>query len=243
MESSSLHLSRTRNSSTHVEDEIARAEAMLLQRSDELTMLQEELQAFRASYTQIIGGLLAELALIDEAIKEAEARTLGIEHALESEEESSSTSNDDEADSNAMPARIGLRQLFWSVARIFHPDHAADEEEARRRHRIMAEASRAYKEGDIESLNSLLGDEGLQAYCAGSHAPDGIEDMASRLLGLKEQLRTIEFGIKRLKQNSLYRLKLKVEEERALGRDVLGEEADGIRRKIVKARKRLAHFS
>jgi hypothetical protein len=50
-------------------------------------------------------------------------------------------------------------------------------------------------------------------------------------------------GIKRLKQNSLYRLKLKVEEESALGRDVLSEEADGIRRKIVKARKRLAHFS
>jgi hypothetical protein len=126
---------------------------------------------------------------------------------------------------------------------MFHPDHAADEEEAKRRHRIMAEASRAYTDGDIESLNSLLGDEGLQAYCAGSHAPDGLEDIAGRLLSLKEQLRTVEFGIKRLKQNSLYRLKLKVEEESARGRDVLSEEANAIRRKIVKARKRLAHFS
>ncbi|HEV7861020.1 MAG TPA: hypothetical protein VGO91_20540 [Pyrinomonadaceae bacterium] len=242
MESSSLHLSRTRNSSTDVEDEIARVEALLVERSAELKILREELQAFRAGYTQTIGGLLAELALIEEAIKEAEARTLGIEHASESAEEGSPTSND-ATDSNGMPARIGLRKLFWSVARMFHPDHASDEEEARRRHRIMAEASRAYKEGDIESLNSLLGDEGLQAYCAGSHAPDGIEDMASRLLSLKEQLRTVEFGIKRLKQNSLYRLKIKVEEERATGRDALGQEAEGIRRKIVKARKRLAHFS
>jgi hypothetical protein len=241
MESRNLHLSRTRNSSTHVEDEIARVSALLAERSDELTFLQEDLQTFRASYTQMIGGLLAELAHIEEAIKEAEARVLGIEDASEPEDESDSTSND--VGLASMPLKIGLRKLFWSVARMFHPDHAADEEEAKRRHRIMAEASRAYTDGDIESLNSLLGDEGLQAYCAGSHAPDGLEEIASRLLSLKEQLRTVEFGIKRLKQNSLYRLKLKVEEERTLGRDVLGEEAGSIRRKIVKARKRLAHFS
>jgi hypothetical protein len=205
-------------------------------------MLQEDLQSFRASYTEMIGGLLAELAQVEEAIREAEARTLGIEHAPESEEENSATQND-AADSTGVPVKIGLRKLFWSVARMFHPDHASDEEEARRRHRIMAEASRAYQEGDVESLNSLLGDEGLQAYCAGSQAHDGLEDFAGRLLGLQEQLRTIEFGIKRLKQNSLYRLKIKAEEERATGRDLLGEEAYGIRRKIVKARKRLAHFS
>jgi hypothetical protein len=241
MENQSVHLSRTRNSSTFVEDEIARVEALLAERNEELTTLQEELQTFRASYTQVIGSLLAELAEVESAIKEAEARMLGIEH---DDEEESYTASVDAHDESGMLARTGLRKLFWSVARMFHPDHAADEEEAKRRHRIMAEASRAYQEGDVESLHSLLGDEQLQAYCAGSsHAPDKIEEMAGRLLGLKEQLRTTEFGIKRLKQNSLYRLKLKVEEEGASGRDVLGEEAHSIRRKIAKARKRLAHFS
>jgi hypothetical protein len=241
MESQSVHLSRTRNSSTFVEDEIARVEALLVERNEELTTLQEELQTFRARYTQVIGSLLAELAEVERAITEAEARRLGIEHV---DEEESYTASVDAPDESGMLARTGLRKLFWSVARMFHPDHAADEEEAKRRHRIMAEASRAYQEGDVESLHSLLGDEQLQAYCAGSsHAPDNIEEMAGRLLGLKEQLRTTEFGIKRLKQNSLYRLKLKVEEEGAAGRDVLGEEAHSIRRKIAKARKRLAHFS
>jgi hypothetical protein len=241
MESQSVHLSRTRNSSTFVEDEIARVEALLVERNEELTTLQEELQTFRARYTQVIGSLLAELAEVERAIKEAEARMLGVEH---DEEEESYTASVDAPDESGMLAKTGLRKLFWSVARMFHPDHATDEEEAKRRHRIMAEASRAYQEGDIESLHSLLGDEQLQAYCAGSsRAPDKIEEMAGRLLGLKEQLRTTKFGIKRLKQNSLYRLKLKVEAEGAAGRDVLGEEAHSIRRKIAKARKRLAHFS
>ncbi|MFN2456524.1 MAG: hypothetical protein ABR577_20225, partial [Pyrinomonadaceae bacterium] len=69
-----------------------------------------------------------------------------------------------------LPVKTALRKLFWSVARMFHPDHAADEKEARRRHTIMAEASRAYRDGDIESLHTLLGDEQLQFFCVGAHA-------------------------------------------------------------------------
>jgi hypothetical protein len=126
---------------------------------------------------------------------------------------------------------------------MFHPDHASDEDEARRRHTIMAEASRAYRDGDVESLSTLLGDEQLQSYCASSARADEPEDTAARLLHLKEELVTIEFGIKRLRQDRLYHLMLTSAEETRQGRDQLAQMADSIRRKIVKARNRLAHLS
>jgi hypothetical protein len=126
---------------------------------------------------------------------------------------------------------------------MFHPDHASDEDEARRRHTIMAEANRAYRDGDIESLSTLLGDEQLQSYCASGARDDEPEDTAARLLNLKEELVTIEFGVKRLRQDRLYHLMLASAEESRQGRDQLSQMADSIRRKIVKARNRLAHFS
>ena len=108
----------------------------------------------------------------------------------------------------------------------------------------MAEASRAYREGDAESLNTLLGDEELQFYCATARGDASAEeDAATRLFNLKEELRTVEFGIKRVRQDSLYQLKLRAEEESARGRDVLAETAERTRRRIAKARRRLEHLS
>ncbi len=212
--------------------------AVLAERRVELVHLQEEFHAFKARYTQGIGGLLAELAEIEREIRAAEARTLGVEHEAEDESE---PDEDVSVSTASVPLKTGLRKLFWSVARMFHPDHASDTEEAQRRHTIMAEASRAYREGDIDSLHTLLGDEQLQSFCAGTH--DEAEDALSRLLRLKEDLRTVEFGIKRIRQDGLYQLKLKVDEEALQGRDPLAEQAASLKRKIVKARRRLEHLS
>ncbi|MGA9998323.1 MAG: hypothetical protein WBP93_23115, partial [Pyrinomonadaceae bacterium] len=191
-------------------------------------------------YTQVVGSRLAELEEIERAIKQAEARTLGVEHQVESEE------TEDHSERRAFTSengRKGLRKLFWSVARLFHPDHAADEAEARRRHSVMAEANRAYREGDIDSLHTLLGDEELRSYCASAHAVEETEDLTGKLLRLKEERRTVEFGIKRIKQDNLYRLKLSVEEDAARGKDSLAETAASINRQITKARHRLEHLA
>src|SRR6185295_7830205 len=104
----------------------------------------------------------------------------------------------------------------------------------------MAEASRAYQEGDVESLHTMLGDEQLQFFCTTQGTADeGEEDLASRFLRLKGELNTVEFGIKRIRQDSLYRLKLKVDEDAREGRDALAQMAENIDRQITKARRRL----
>jgi hypothetical protein len=220
--------------------EVERLEALLAERRAELVASQEELREFKERYARTVGGRLAELSEVEDEIRRAEARLAGLDEEEDAEDE---PSNFYEPSPSASPGKKGLRQLFWSVARMFHPDHAADEGEARRRHSIMAEASRAYRDGDVESLSTLLGDEQLQSYCAASAREDEPQDIGARLLNLKEELITIEFGIKRLKHDRLYHLMLSAADESRHGRDALAQMTDSITRKIAKARNRLAHLS
>jgi hypothetical protein len=241
MESISLQPTATAQETTDLPAEVARLEALLAERRAELSASQEEMREFKARYTQTVGSRLAELAEVEQEIKRAEERMLGVE--AEEDAGEGAGAGRQEHDPTGVPVKTALRKLFWSVARLFHPDHAGDEHEARRRHSIMAEASRAYREGDVESLNTLLGDEQLQSFCASTRPPEEEEDLADRLMSLKEELRTVEFGLKRLRQDALFRLRQRVAAEAAEGRDALAAEAERIERQIVKARRRLEHLS
>jgi hypothetical protein len=220
--------------------EVERLSTLLAERRAELTTLQNEFREFKERYARAVGGRLSELEEVEREIRRAESRLTGLEAEPDDEDERAGFY---EPSPSASKGKTGLRKLFWSVARMFHPDHASDEGEARRRHAIMAEASRAYRDGDLESLSTLLGDEQLQSFCATSSREDEPEDISARLLNLKEELITIEFGIKRLKQDRLYHLMLSVAEESRQGRDSLAQIANTVTRKIAKARNRLAHLS
>lgn len=243
MQSLSLQPSAARDEPSDPAAEVARLESLLSERQFELTTLQVEMHKCKIRYTEIVGSRLAELAEIEQAIKQAEAR-LNDPEGDELGEEGEGASNDLGTTHGAEKSPVGnsLRKLFWSVAKLFHPDHAADETEARRRHQIMVEASRAYREGDAESLHTLLGDEELHFYCTRVQAADTPENLQDKIMSLREELRTVEFGIQRLTQNGLYRIKLAADAEATHGRDALAEEAKRINRQIVKARHRLTNL-
>jgi hypothetical protein len=235
-----LHTEASEARRFDVGEECARLEAELAERRAELSELQGRFREFKLTYARVVGGPLVELAEVEAAVRAAEARLLGAE---EEEAETAGEAAQDFYAREPEAGRASLKKLFWSVARLFHPDHAADEGEAERRHSIMAEASRAYRDGDVESLNTLLGDEQLQFYCATSARDEEPQDAGTRLLNLKEELRTAEFGIKRIRQDRLYHLMLSAEQEARAGRDALAEMAGRINRKIRKARNRLEHLS
>lgn len=244
MQGLTLHETAAQKAPFDLEREILCLEATLTERRTELVALQQELRAFKEHYARVVGSRLAELGEVERALKEAEASLFNLEAEAESKAEEDAAQASAEAQhSMSASGKTALRKLFWSVARLFHPDHATDENEAGRRHAVMAEASRAYQEGDIESLHMLLGDEQLQFFCAQSGADAEEEDQAGRLLRLKGELRTAEFGIKRIRLDGLYHLKLKVDEEAKNGRDVLTQMAENINRQIVKARRRLEHLA
>ncbi|HYG80323.1 MAG TPA: hypothetical protein VD861_08055 [Pyrinomonadaceae bacterium] len=235
----SLHETAAQTAQPDLELQVSKLELLLAERRTELVALQQELRAFKERYAQVVGGRLAELAEVERSIKEAEARLFDLEAEDEEEEEAEA---DDARPTATANGKSAMRKLFWAVARLFHPDHAADEREASRRHAVMAEASRAYQEGDVESLHTLLGDEQLQFFCTTQGADEGEEDLASRFLRLKGELSTVEFGIKRTRQDGLYRLKLKADEDAREGRDSLAQMAENIDRQITKARRRLEHL-
>jgi hypothetical protein len=229
-----LHPESVEREKADLASEIAETTVLLDDRKLELANLQTEFREFKERYARIVGGRLAELAEVEQALREAEERIHGIENASEETEPV-------EEERPVQPKQTSLRKLFWSVARLFHPDHATDDLEARRRHTVMAQATRAYSEGDFESLETLLGDDELRFYCTtGSQKELGL---AEQLWALKDELRTIEFGIKRIKQDPLYIQKLSADALAAEGRDALTQLAETISRKIVKARNRLQHFS
>ncbi len=241
MQSLSLHETAAQNAPPALEIQISELESILTMRRAELVVLQQELRAFKERYARVVGSRLAELGEVERSLKEAEARLFNLETEAEGEvEENTATETQP---STSASGKTALRKLFWSVARLFHPDHATDEKEAKRRHEVMAEASRAYTEGDVESLNTLLGDEQLQFFCASQGADDPQEDLTGRLLRLKGELSTVEFGLKRIRQDGLYRLKLKVDEDAEGGRDALVAMAENIERQITKARRRLEHLA
>ena len=221
--------------------ECERLTAEVAERGAELSALQEKFREFKTRYARAVGGQLAELSEVEARIRAAEARLLGLEEEKKEEEEAGAAS--DFYATAPTAGKASLRKLFWSVARLFHPDHAADGREAERRHAVMVEASRAYREGDVDSLNTLLGDEQLQFYCASAARDAEPEDAGTRLLNLKEELRTVEVGFKRIRQDRLYQLMLEAEAEAAAGRDALTATAERIRRKVRKAHNRLAHLS
>lgn len=241
MQSITLQKTDTDKEPLNVTAEIARLELAVAERRRELAELQEEMRVFKARYTGVVGSRLAELAEVEREIKLAKARLLGLEAEEEAAAEDEKVKDFEEA--SALPAGKAMRKLFWAVAKLFHPDHAGDEREAKARHTVMAEASRAYREGDVESLHTLLGDEQLQSLCAVGGGEAEVNDPEARLLGLEIELRTVEFGIKRIRQDGLYRTRLKVEEEALAGRDALAQMAEQIDRQITKARHRLAHLS
>ncbi len=240
MHSLTLHPAANTNAPHDPAGEVARLEALLAERRKELSALRETLHNFKTDYTRQVGSRLAELADVERDIRAAESRLLGHDDA--SSDDGSDADDNAFAPVTASPVKLTLRKLFWSIAKAFHPDYAADAGEARRRHTIMAEASRAYREGDVESLHTLLGDETLQSYCATAHNAADEEDLGARLIRLKEELRTVEFGLKRLTQDGLYRTMLAADEAHARGRDTLADMAERIQRQIVKARHRLANL-
>ena len=243
MQSLSLHETASQNAPPDLELQISELESLLVERRSELVDLQQELRAFKERYAHVVGSRLAELGEVERAIKDAEARLFDLESEADSDAGDEGAAADEMQRSTTVSGKTALRKLFWSVARLFHPDHATDEKEAKRRHEVMSEASRAYQEGDVESLNTLLGDEQLQFFCASQGGEDVEEDLTGRLLRLKGELSTVEFGIKRIRQDGLYRLKIKVDADTTEGRDALTMMADNIDRQIVKARHRLEHLS
>ncbi len=217
--------------------ELLRLENTLSARREELATLQDEMRLFRERYVEIVGERLAELA-------EVERQIAAIEKLASPDTDETQAADEVEDDFFSLKTpkeNSSVRKLFWSIAKLFHPDFAGDDSDEReRRHAIMAEASCAYQDGDAERLTALLSDDAFLSSCVSTSGEAEDEmTLARRLSRVREQLGTVEYGIRRTKQDGFYQMKIRVDNDAARGRDALAEMAARINKNIFQARLKL----
>ena len=218
-----------------------------------MATLHAELRTFENRYLRIVGVRYTELDEIEAQIAEAlahlnpkdnKAREKAEKARYRAQESSHATGNIQE---QKEPLRFkpseNLKKLYREVAKLIHPDLATDEEERLRRQQLMAEANRAYEEGDEERLRAILQEwESSPESVKGAGTIADLVRVIRKISQVEERLRTIEIEITQLKESDLYKLKIKVEVVEKERHDLLSEMAGQIDKQIADARKRLAEI-
>lgn len=234
--------------------ELAALEVELAQRELDLATLQAELRTFENRYLRIVGVRYTKLdeieAQIAEALarlnpKDSKAKKQAAEARTKAQESTQTTDNIQEPkQQNQFKPSESLKKLYREVAKRIHPDLATDEEERTRRQHLMAEANRAYKEGDEERLEAILREwESSPESVKGEGTGTDLVRAIRKIAQVEERLRTIEVEIVQLKESDLYKLKTKVEEAEKEGRDLLADMAKQLGKQISDAHKRLTEIN
>ncbi|OIO34199.1 MAG: hypothetical protein AUJ70_01630 [Candidatus Omnitrophica bacterium CG1_02_40_15] len=225
-------------------------EQELVKKELELVTLQAELHAFQNRYLRIVGIKYSELDEINAQIaeclaelrpKDAKAR----EQAKRAREQAEDSAHTAEEIKKTKPAKDfesneRLKSLYRKLAMLIHPDTTTDPKEKERRHRLMVEINRAYEEGDEESLQKILDEwESSPDSVQGEGTAAELVRTIRKISQVKKRLSEIEKEIVKLRQSELCQLKVKVEEVKDSGRDLLAEMAAQIEKQISEARKQL----
>jgi len=227
--------------------QLSALEVQLAQRELDLATFRAELGTFESRYLRIVGVLYAELDEIEAQIAEANARL----HPGVSERQEEASRARAQAEESAQAAKSAkeprptpsddLKKLYREVAKNVHPDLATDQADRDRRERLMAEANRAYEEGDEAKLQAILNSwksspDSIKGEWAGAELVRVIRMIAQ----VEERIRAIEEEMAKLKISDLCQLRTKVEDAEREGRDLLEEMASQVRDRVTKAKSRLA---
>jgi hypothetical protein len=226
---------------------LASLEADLVQRELDLATLRTELAAFENGYLGTVGILYAELDQIEAQIAEAEARRrpsdLGAQEAAaraRTQAEESFQNARAIGESKSKPTE-SLKKLFREVAKLIHPDLATNDADRGRRQKLMAEANRAYEDGDEVRLQAILNEWETSPE---SVEGEGVGPELIRVIRKNSQIQRrfveIEAEMQQLKTADLYQLWSRTEEAKNQGRDLFKEMASQVEGEIDAARKRLA---
>lgn len=216
---------------------------ILAEKELELASLENELRAFELQYIRTVGVLLAKLDQIEEDI----AQELFQKHPEERFKREYETAQRKAKDSQqAVNEKLGdgekkvftssdeLRSLYIRVAKSIHPDLATNEDEISVRTLLMARANEAFANGDKEYLERILLEWELQGEKSVPEetVSSKIELLEKKINQIKLRIRRLEIKIEELKKSELNQLRLKVEQAKQQGRDLLQEMKEDIQRQI-----------
>jgi hypothetical protein len=230
--------------------ELSELETALAQRELDLATLKAELHTFEIKYLRIVGVCYAELDEIEAQIAEAEARLKPKDNKIQekaaqaraqAQESAQAAGVAQEPREEKFEPSENLKKFYREVAKRIHPDLAIDEKERIRRQQLMADANRAYEEGDEAKLRAILAEwESSPESVKGEGTAAELVRVIRKIAQVENRLRVIETKIAHLEESDVYQLRTEVEAAENAGRDLLAEMALRVKEKIALANERLA---
>jgi hypothetical protein len=228
-----------RESENDLRARLTALEAELAHRAAELGREQTELASFRIRYRREVGHLHEQLDDLERAIAELE---LGeISRRLEDAgRDPAGPGAEARGDAGPQLTSDAVRRLFREVAKTIHPDLARDDHTRDRRHRLMAEANRAYALGDEERLRRILEAWENSPEAVPESDPDAARlRLVRRIAQLEDELAEYANELAALRSSPLGKLKAMVDESAARGKDLVGDMVRRLKRDILVAQNRL----
>jgi len=233
--------------------ELEDLERDLVEKELHLAGQRAELAAFERLYLKTVGVLYAELdeieARIAELIASRSPSNVDAQGTARQARQKAAESRSAVGEAALQVAKrfrpsLELKNLYREVARRIHPDLATDEADRARRQRFMAQANRAYGEGDEARLRAILEEyESSPDAVVGEGVGAELVRVIRKISQVKRRLSEIDGELKRFMQLELMDLKNRVEEGTKQGRDVLMEMAKAVGQRIDEARRQLNQFS
>jgi hypothetical protein len=235
--------------------ELSLLESQLVDRELYLTSVRSDLAVFERKYVRAVGQLYAELDEIEAKTAEEFARNLPQNVQAQSaagrarDRAAASRSAVDlslaaGAAANANSQSQSLRSLYREVAKRIHPDLAIDSADRARRQRLMADANRAYEEGDEDRLRAILEEYEISPETvSGEGTAAELVRVIRKIAQIQRRLEQIKWEVQELRESELWELKTRVEQAAEAGRDLLAEIAEDLTAQIAISRERLESLS
>jgi hypothetical protein len=232
-------------------EELALLQAELADQELSLNNLRVELSVFEGRYLRHVGVLYAELDSWNAKIAELVATDEGTGEAQSSArqartraEESYSTVYGEAAKAKDFTPSAELKSLYREVAKRVHPDLATDDADRHKRERLMADANRAYGQGDADALRKILEEqESSPESVQGAGAASDLVRVIRQIKQISNRLTQIQRELGSLIDSDMARLKVKVDAASAQGHDLLAEMALDVKLRIDAARHRFGVLS
>ena len=240
-------------------EELARRKAQLLvlsgqllDRERELAAFRSELHAFETTYRKALGSRYARLDELAERLDETAAGDGDGRPAPAAEDDPAERypgqglpggqnwawgerEPDPEPERRA-PISDQAKRLFRQLARLIHPDLAADPVERERRTNLMVAANDAYEQGDTEALERLLADwHASPEAVPGSGAAAELERTLRRIAQVEAGMRRIDDELAELEASAMGWLRRRVEKAAREGWDLLAHMVRELDRQIGEA--------
>ena len=224
----------------------------LLDRERGLAAFRSELHAFETTYRKALGSRYARLDELAELLDETPEPV--VDDAEPGPEEDGPAGRYPgqglpggqnwawgEREPDKEPERRAVvdedaRRLFRQLARLIHPDLAADPQERERRTNLMVAVNDAYEQGDVAALERLLQDwHASPEAVTGRGAAAELERTLRRIAQVEAGMRGIDEELSELEASAMGWLRRRVEKAAREGWDLLAHMVRELDRQIGEA--------